>query len=194
MKNIENQLRLFEVLEELKVEVTVYFPEDKTSKWWEAVSPSMIAAGPVIWQQFYTTFLKQYFPEKVLLQKMSDFENLTQNQNMTVVEYISKFNELGTYALAIMADEVPKLNHFKIGLNSQIQSALAFYKPTKFDDLMGAAIRVKIDIKRREDDFKNKRPLTGQSSSNGQNSKRPNKSGGSSKGSFSAPNQPKTKP
>ncbi|XP_073064126.1 uncharacterized protein [Primulina eburnea] len=121
----------------------------------------MIATGPVTWQNFRETFLKQYYPPEVRLQKLSEFENLTQAPDMSVVEYTSHFNALGSYAPAIMADEVLKLNRFKRGLNSRIQSALAVYQPTNFVDLMGAAIRAETDIRRREGENKNKRPHAG---------------------------------
>ncbi|KAG6517776.1 hypothetical protein ZIOFF_021174 [Zingiber officinale] len=76
------------------------------------------------------------------------------------MEYTSKFNSLGTYAPTIMVDDTLKLHHFKKGLSSQIQSALEVYKLTNFADLMGASIRVERSIKQREDEGKNKRPLT----------------------------------
>ncbi|XP_075515553.1 uncharacterized protein LOC142550200 [Primulina tabacum] len=182
LKSIETQLRLLEVPDALKVDVIVPFLEDKAAKWWEAVSPAMTAAGPITWRIFRETFLKQYYPAEVRLQKLSEFENLTQAPNMSVVEYTSQFNALGFYAPTIMADEVLKLYRFKKGLNNRIQSALAVYQPANFSDLMGAAIRAKTDIQRREKEFKNKRPMSSQSSHNGQIFKRPNQSGGPSKG------------
>ncbi|XP_073289404.1 uncharacterized protein [Primulina huaijiensis] len=101
---------------------------------------------------------------------------------MSVADYTSRFNDLGTYAPTIMADEVLKMHRYKKGLSSRIQSSLAVYQPTSFADLLGAAIRAATDIKRREDENKNKRPLTGQSSQGQQPSKRPNQSNGSFKG------------
>ncbi|XP_075499334.1 uncharacterized protein LOC142537724 [Primulina tabacum] len=182
LKSIETQLRLQEVPDALKVDVIVPFLEDKAAKWWEAVSPAMTSAGPITWRIFRETFLKQYYPAEVRLQKLSEFENLTQAPNMSVVEYTSQFNALGSYAPTIMADEVLKLHRFKKGLNSRIQSALAVYQPANFSDLMGAAIRAETDIQRREKEFKNKRPMSSQSLHNGQTFKRPNQSGGPSKG------------
>ncbi|XP_073300566.1 uncharacterized protein [Primulina huaijiensis] len=182
LKSVETQLRLLEVPEALKVDVTVPFLEDKAGKWWEAISPAMTAAGPMTWQRFREAFLKQYFPAEVRLQKLSEFENFTQTPDMSVVEYTSQFNALGSYAPAIMADEVLKLYRFKKGLNSRIQSALAVYQPANFSDLMGAAIRAETDIQRREKEFKNKRPMTSQSSRSNQTFKKPNQSGGPSKG------------
>ncbi|XP_073064111.1 uncharacterized protein [Primulina eburnea] len=121
LKSVETQLRLLEVPEALKVDVIVPFLEDRAAKWWEAVSPAMTAAGPMTWQRFREAFLKQYYPAEVRLQKLSEFENFSQAPDMSVVEYTSQFSALGSYAPAIMADEVLKLHRFKKGLNSRIQ-------------------------------------------------------------------------
>ncbi|XP_073129040.1 uncharacterized protein [Henckelia pumila] len=148
----------------------------------------MLVAEPITWQQFRTAFLKQYFPAEVRIQKLSEFENLMQSSDMTVVEYTSKFNELRSYAPTIMEDDDLKLHRFKKGLSSRIQSALAVYQPANFADLMEAAIRAESDIKHHENDFRNKRHLTGQSSSNEKISKFPNQSGEFFKETYSAPN------
>ncbi|XP_073153362.1 uncharacterized protein [Henckelia pumila] len=140
-KNVETQLRLLEIPEEHKVDVVTPFLEDKARKWWETVSPTMTAAGPITWQQFRGAFLNKYFPPEIKLQKLSEFENFVQTPEMSVMEYTSKFNSLGTYVPTIMTDETLKIHRFKKGLSSQIQSALAVYQPTSFFDLMGAAIR-----------------------------------------------------
>ncbi|XP_073307232.1 uncharacterized protein [Primulina huaijiensis] len=113
---------------------------------------------------------------------------------MSVVEYTSQFNALGSYAPAIMADEVLKLHSFKRGLNSRIQSALAVYQPANFAELMGAAIRAETDIRRREGENKNKRPHAGQSSQGGQKFRKPNQSGGPPSGQTSAANHQGPKP
>ncbi|XP_075481076.1 uncharacterized protein LOC142521770 [Primulina tabacum] len=187
LKSVETQLRLLEIPEALKVEVIVPFSEDKASKWWEIVSPTLTAAGAITWQQFRDVFLKQYFSAEVRLQKLSEFENFSQTLDMSVVDYTSQFNDLGTYAPTIMADEVLKMHRYKKGLISRIQSSLAVYQPTSFADLMGAAIRAETDIKRRENENKNKRPLTGQSSQGKPPFKRPNQSSGPFKGASSHP-------
>ncbi|XP_073133341.1 uncharacterized protein [Henckelia pumila] len=153
----------------------------------------MIAAGPITWQQFKDTFLKQYYPSKVKLQKLSEFENFTQAPDMYVVEYTSKFNSLGTYAPTIMADDIMKMHRYKRGLSSRIQTALAVYQATSFADLMGAAIRAETDINRREDENKNKRPLSGQYSQGKQSYKKPNQASGVTKNTFTGSNYQEAK-
>ncbi|XP_075515619.1 uncharacterized protein LOC142550273 [Primulina tabacum] len=194
LKSVETQLRLLEVPDALKVDVILPFLKDRASKWWEAVSPAMTTAGPITWRIFRETFLKQYYPAEVRLQKLSEFENLTQAPDISVVEYTSQFNALGSYAPAIMGDEVLKLHRFKKGLNSRIQSALAVYQPANFSDLMGATIRAETDIRQREGENKNKRPHIGQSSQGGQKFRKPNQSSGPSSGQPSAANYQGPKP
>ncbi|XP_075497143.1 uncharacterized protein LOC142534112 [Primulina tabacum] len=127
---------------------------------------------------FSRSFSEQYYPADVRLQKLSEFENFIQALDMSVVEYTSQFNALGSYVPEIMADEVLKLHRFKKGLNSRIQSALAVYQPANFSDPMGAAIRAEDDIHRREGKNRNKQPLNSQSSRGRLMFKRPNQSGG----------------
>ncbi|XP_073030708.1 uncharacterized protein [Primulina eburnea] len=183
LKNVETQLHLLEIPEELKVEVVTPFLEDRARKWWETVSLPLAEVEDITWPIFKREFLKQYYPAEFRLQKLNEFENFRQSPDMTVMEYTSKFNDLGTYVPTIMSDETLKMHRFKKGLHSRIQSALAVYKPSSFADLMGAAMSAETDIKRREEENKNKRPLNNQSTQNNLKFKKPNYSGGSFKGS-----------
>ncbi|XP_073137469.1 uncharacterized protein [Henckelia pumila] len=168
LKNMETQLWLLEISEGVKVDVVTPFLEDKARKWWEAISPAMMA----------------YFLAKIKLQKLNEFENFVQTPEMSVMEYTSKFNSLGTYVPTTMADDTQKMHRYKKGLNSRIQSALAVYQATTFVDLMGAAIRAETDIQRREDEHKNKRPFSVSTNQSGQKFKKPNQSSGPSKSSI----------
>ncbi|XP_073056935.1 uncharacterized protein [Primulina eburnea] len=183
LKNVETQLYLLEIPEELRVEVVTPFLEDRARKWWETVSPSLAEVEEITWQIFKREFLTQYYPAEFRLQKLNEFENFRQSPDMTVMEYTSKFNDLGTYVPTIMLDETLKMHRFKKGLNSRIQSAMAVYKPSIFADLMGTAMSAETDIKRREEENKNKRPMNNQSTQNNLKFKKPNFSGGSFKGS-----------
>ncbi|XP_075479266.1 uncharacterized protein LOC142520152 [Primulina tabacum] len=166
LKSVETRLRLLEVLEALKADVIVPFLEDKAGKWWEAISPAMTAAGPITWQGFREAFLKQYYPAEVRLQKMSEFENFSQAPDMSVVEYTSQFNALGSYAPAIMTDEVLKLHRFKKRVEQQ--------DPISSSSL--PTCQLFTDICRREGENRNKRPLSGQYSQEKPMFKRPNQS------------------
>ncbi|XP_075479269.1 uncharacterized protein LOC142520154 [Primulina tabacum] len=166
LKSVETRLRLLEVLEALKADVIVPFLEDKAGKWWEVISPAMTAEGPITWQRFREAFLKQYYPAEVRLQKMSEFENFSQAPDMSVVEYTSQFNALGSYAPEIMTDEVLKLHRFKKRVEQQ--------DPISSSSL--PTCQLFTDICRREGENRNKRPLSGQHSQEKPMFKRPNQS------------------
>ncbi|XP_075521407.1 uncharacterized protein LOC142554628 [Primulina tabacum] len=156
LKNVESQLHLLEVLEGLKVEVVTPFLEERARKWWETVSPLLAKAKQITWQTFRREFLKQYYPAEFRLQKLIQFENFKQTPDMTVMEYTSRFNDLGTYIPTIMSDETLKMHRFKKVLNSRIQSALAVFRPNNFADFMGATMSTETDIKRRDEEIRTK--------------------------------------
>ncbi|XP_075504539.1 uncharacterized protein LOC142541978 [Primulina tabacum] len=112
---------------------------------------------------------------------------------MIVMEYTSRFNNLGTYVPTIISDETLKMHRFKKGLSSRIQSALAVFKPNNFADLMGAAMSVETDIKHREEENRNKRPLVSQYAQNGPKFKKSNHSSGPPRGNFNSAGNTKGK-
>ncbi|XP_075481150.1 uncharacterized protein LOC142521861 [Primulina tabacum] len=132
LKNVETQLQLLEIPEELRVGIVTPFLENRARKWWETVSPSLAEVEKITWQIFKREFLKQYYPAEFRLQKLGEFEKFKQAPDISVMEYTSRFNDLGTYVPTIMSDETLKMHRFKKGLNSRIQSALAVFKPNNF--------------------------------------------------------------
>ncbi|KAG8372447.1 hypothetical protein BUALT_Bualt12G0067200 [Buddleja alternifolia] len=69
-------------------------------------------------------------------------------------------DNLGKYALTIMGSPQLKIHRFTKVLKGRIQSALAVFEARNFDELLGAAIRAKVDIKIRDKENKLKRPRT----------------------------------
>ncbi|XP_073309893.1 uncharacterized protein [Primulina huaijiensis] len=112
--------------------------------------------------------------------------SLTETPDMTVMEYTSRFNDLGTYVPTIMSDETLKMHRIKKRLNNRIQSALAVFKPNNVADLMGATMSAETNIKRREEENRNKRPLVSQFAQNGPKFKKPNHSSGPSRVNFNS--------
>ncbi|KAL0407297.1 UNVERIFIED_CONTAM: hypothetical protein Slati_4043600 [Sesamum latifolium] len=104
---------------------------------------------------------------------MIEFDNLTQTLGMSVVEYSAKFYALGKYSPTIMSDPQLKIHKFIRGLRSRIQSVLAVYETRSFDELLGAAIRSKADIKRRDEENNLKIPRLGPGPGKGVPTKRP---------------------
>lgn len=85
----------------------------------------MLEEGHISFQRFREkSFLNQYFPTAIRIQKLAEFESLTQAPGVTVVEYASQFHTLGTYSPTIMADEAMKMHLFKKGLTVEFNLLL----------------------------------------------------------------------
>ncbi|KAL0449402.1 UNVERIFIED_CONTAM: hypothetical protein Slati_1496600 [Sesamum latifolium] len=72
-----------------------------------------------------------------------------------------------------MADPQLKIHKFTRDLKSRIQSALAVFEARTFDELLGAAIRAEVDIRRRNEENNLKRPRPGQDQVKGAPNKDP---------------------
>ncbi|XP_075481092.1 uncharacterized protein LOC142521793 [Primulina tabacum] len=130
--------------------------------------------------------LIEQLEENPVKEKINEAVGDGEAPDMSVMEYTSRFNDLGTYVPTIMSDETLKMHRFKKGLNSRIQSALAVFKPNSFADLMGAAMSAETDIKRREEENKNKRPMTSQFTQNGPKFRKSNYSSRPPRGNFNS--------
>ena len=70
----------------------------------------------VIWLEFTTTFCRYYIPAGLLNRKLSEFLELKQG-NMTVIEYVNKFNHLAQHAGTHVNTNEKKMDHFNHGLS-----------------------------------------------------------------------------
>ena len=64
--------------------------------WWIAIKAEYRNVNnQLTWEEFKEIFHDQYFPKSVRLVKEDGFLALRQKDDMTVLEYANKFNELG---------------------------------------------------------------------------------------------------
>ena len=77
----------------------------------------------VTWWEFTTAFCLYYIPAGLLNRKLSKFLELKQG-NMTVMEYVNKFNHLAQYAGTHVDTNEKKMDHFNHGLSCILQEKL----------------------------------------------------------------------
>ena len=77
----------------------------------------------VTWQEFTTAFCQYYIPAGLLNRKLFEFLELKQG-NMTVMEYVNKFNHLAQYARTHVDTDEKKMDHFNYGLSCILQEKL----------------------------------------------------------------------
>ena len=77
----------------------------------------------VTWREFTTTLCQYYIPTGLLNRKLSEFLELMQG-NMTVMEYVNKFNHLAQYAGTHVDTNEKKMDHFNRVLSCILQEKL----------------------------------------------------------------------
>ena len=73
--------------------------------------------------EFTTAFRQYYIPVGLLNRKLSKFLELKQG-NMTMMEYVNKFNHLAQYAGTHVDTDEKKMDRFNRGLSCVLQEKL----------------------------------------------------------------------
>ena len=93
------------------------------------------------WETFKTQFTDKYVPSHVKRQKAIEFQQLKQG-NMTVLEYVTKFERLARYARELIDTEQKKITKFLEGLNPIImRDATGVVPPATFDEAVKRAYK-----------------------------------------------------
>jgi hypothetical protein len=95
----------------------------------------------VTWQEFTTAFRQYYIPGGLLNRKLSEFLDLKQG-NMTVMEYVNKFNHLAQYAGTHVDTDEKKRDRFYHGFSCILQKELYTGGYQTFGALMDAAVAI----------------------------------------------------
>lgn len=102
--------------------------------------------SPIERTQFKVLFLKKYFPVVKRDEKEAKFLRLVQ-ENMSLVVYKYKFDELACYAPHLIDTEEYKGRHFKKGLKLELYSAIVMLRlPTYINVLQQVQLIAKDNI------------------------------------------------
>ena len=106
--------------------------------WWKTVKAEYRTIADVeAWENFKKQFGNKYAPAHVKRQKAIEFQQLVQG-NMTVLEYLTKFERLSWYASDLINTVEKKIAKFLEGLNPIIErDATGVVPPATFE----AAVR-----------------------------------------------------
>ncbi|XP_066374065.1 uncharacterized protein [Miscanthus floridulus] len=106
---------------------------------------------------------KYYIPTGLLNRKLSEFLELKQG-NMTVMEYVNKFNHLAQNVGTHVDTDEKKMDRFNRGLSCILQEKLYTWGYQTFGALMNAAIAMEGLQRDSQAEWKRKRVITGSSS------------------------------
>ncbi|XP_010930932.1 uncharacterized protein [Elaeis guineensis] len=137
---IREMEKMFDILQypkNVKVRLAVLMLKENAEFWWTTIK---IIFGnnndQLTWKEFKEIFYDQYFPEIMRLIKENEFLALKQKDNMTILEYANKFNELGRFCLQLMNFERSKANRFEQGLRYGIQFRLSSHIFNDYKDVL----------------------------------------------------------
>ena len=115
------------------------------------------------WWEFTSAFCQYYIPAGLLNRKLFEFLELKQG-NMTVMEYVNKFNHLAQYAGTHVDTDEKKMDHFNRSLSCILQEKLYIGGYQNFGVLMNAAIAMEGLQRDSQAEWKCKRVITASSS------------------------------
>ena len=93
------------------------------------------------------------------LVKENEFLALKQKDNITVLEYANKFNELGRFCPQLMEFERSKANIFDQGLRYGIRSRLSSHILNNYKGVLERALKVDFELKRADLERGNRKRL-----------------------------------
>ncbi|XP_058216846.1 uncharacterized protein LOC131327723 [Rhododendron vialii] len=130
----------------------------EAGEWWESVLESRKDARRVVrtaaqvnepdienltWAEFETLFEDQYFSETSRENLRDQFEKLEQG-NMTVSEYVQKFQSLSRFAPELVATEERKCRRFEKGLHNTVRRMVMVQRKMKFSEVVECARSIEI--------------------------------------------------
>jgi hypothetical protein len=107
--------------------------------WWEAHCEIDLTAENMVWDDFVKLFREHHIPQQVMTRKLQEFIDIRQG-NLTVGEYLEKFNELARYAPEECKDDAKKQFYFLRGLKPELKTIVQATKHASFMDMYNAAL------------------------------------------------------
>ncbi|XP_068319750.1 uncharacterized protein [Pyrus communis] len=126
LRQIKRKLNDQNVPENLKVTIACTYLEGQAYHWWESVLVNL-DLQITTWTAFEVIFLEKYFPEPMRVMKTREFVNLCHNE-MTVAQYVSKFEELMRFAPYMIPNETTKATKLEERLTAEIKEKVELFK------------------------------------------------------------------
>ncbi|XP_073152202.1 uncharacterized protein [Henckelia pumila] len=132
--------------DERRIRLVSYQLQGVAKNWWTTTRRANENQGTAVtWSLFKTEFFKRFFPISYRKEKGSEFVNLKQG-NLSIEDYVSKFDSLLRFAPHVADNEEAKADHFINGLNPEIFTLVNTERANNFADAMDQAKGAKAGI------------------------------------------------
>lgn len=142
LEHTENIFEIFQCTGGERVKLATSLFTGSADMWWKTVREEYKhMANAVAWASFKRQFGDKYVPTHIKRQKAVEFQQLVQG-NMTVLEYLTKFERLSRYAPELVDTVEKKIAKFLEGLNPIIErDATGVIPPTTFEEAVKRAYK-----------------------------------------------------
>ncbi|XP_058216872.1 uncharacterized protein LOC131327754 [Rhododendron vialii] len=115
-----------------QIALATYQFEGEVDCWWEATKTT-INLATLMWAQFEAIFLEKYFLAPMKDEMTQKFMTLRKG-NMTVTQYMSRFDELSRFATEYIPTESAKARKFEWGLDHALKEKATLIKERELND------------------------------------------------------------
>ncbi|WZZ03172.1 hypothetical protein YC2023_089093 [Brassica napus] len=140
LHNLEQNFAATRCPVEFKKDVAVYYLEKDAISWWLCVEGNFREFN-LSWADFYTAFVRKYFPPEARNRLEIKFMELVQG-GLSVRKYDAVFTRLRKYVHYGREDEMMIIRKFLRGLNPYIRSRLEAVEFHRLADLVERAVNV----------------------------------------------------
>jgi hypothetical protein len=139
LRTIESKFSLLNCTEYQKTLYVAQQLRGPAGAWWVSYTAALSADHHVPWGEFRTTFCGHHLSAGTMHRKLVEFLDLHQG-NLSVYEYIQKFNNLAQYGIHHVDTDAKKVELFRKGLTIQLQDRLILSQNLSYNELASAAI------------------------------------------------------
>ncbi|XP_075474589.1 uncharacterized protein LOC142505489 [Primulina tabacum] len=156
IKSLEVIFEFMELGDADRVRCATYLFSGDARLWWEGAAVALNLAT-LTWIRFTEVFYSKYFAEEVRTRLTTEFMSLRQG-DMTVTEFIRKF-ERGCHFVPLIANDArAKMMHFLVGLRPILRRDVRVSDPTTYEIAVSKALAAEQDLRDIERDRQGKRP------------------------------------
>ncbi|XP_028075862.1 uncharacterized protein LOC114278075 [Camellia sinensis] len=135
----EMMAQLLQLTEVQKLELATHQLEGAALFWWNSWKEGLDLTT-LTWADFKIRFDWKFVPTAIRSQLSDEFSKLTQ-EGRTVIEYVTKFNELSRYAPYLIDTQEKKNEKFIKGLNHYLSKSLIPFDAELFDRVFDLALK-----------------------------------------------------
>ncbi|XP_073121714.1 uncharacterized protein [Henckelia pumila] len=140
-----------------RVRCAVFHLQDDAALWWEGVEKTVDTAT-MPWAEFRRLFFEKYFTADVRARLNTEFFSLRQG-DLSVAEFVVKFERGCHFVPLIGDDEAEKLQHFIVGLQPTIRRDVLMAEPADYASALRRALRSEQTLRDISAEAQSKRPL-----------------------------------